>query len=164
MSMQHRCRYVRKKGKAFFQQSPAIIEDRAEELIQKYEFLFKTSYVIAWSRPLTSTRVCGLTNQVVQFGVCNRVRRREVIDQERVNIRRLRSHRVPLPLDVGVLTSLSLWERAGERDLRSPKTLPLFPLPKRKGMKRHHPLPLGEVEVGLPGFQSWDRQKMSDTL
>jgi hypothetical protein len=31
------------------------------------------------------------------------------------------------------LISLSLWEREGERVLRSPKTLPLFPLPKGKG-------------------------------
>ena len=45
---------------------------------------------------------------------------------------------IPLPLgEARVLISLSLWERVGERDLRSPKTLPLFPLPKGKGMKRH---------------------------
>jgi hypothetical protein len=35
------------------------------------------------------------------------------------------------------LFSLSLWEREGERDLRSANTLPLFPLPKGKGMKRY---------------------------
>jgi hypothetical protein len=37
-----------------------------------------------------------------------------------------------------VLISLSLWERGGERVVRSSKTLPLFPLPKAKGMKRQN--------------------------
>jgi len=34
-----------------------------------------------------------------------------------------------------ITVTLSLWEREGERVLRSAKTLPLFPLPKGKGVK-----------------------------
>jgi len=74
--MQHRCRYLKTKRESFFLAATGHYRELAKKPIQKYECLFKTSYVVVWGAALWFSlrrRSCLLTDLVVQSGIFNRV-------------------------------------------------------------------------------------------